>query len=47
MGKISLGTNMYLYPMAINLIGTKVGEKIDFMAVGFVSRLDMSRPLLV
>jgi flavin reductase (DIM6/NTAB) family NADH-FMN oxidoreductase RutF len=46
MGKISLGTNVYLYPMAINLIGTKIGEKVNFMAVGFVSRLDMSRPLI-
>lgn len=46
MEKISLGTNMYLYPMSINLIGTKIGEKVNFMAVGFVSRLDMSRPLI-
>jgi len=46
MSKISAGTNVFIYPMPVVLVGTKVGGKANFMAVGFVSRVNAVPPML-
>jgi len=46
MQKISVGTNVFLYPMPVVLVGTDVGGKANFMAAGWVSRVNAAPPLL-
>ncbi len=46
MDKKSAGTNVFIYPMPVVLVGTNVGGKANFMAVGFVSRVNAAPPML-
>jgi flavin reductase (DIM6/NTAB) family NADH-FMN oxidoreductase RutF len=46
MNKISSGTNVFIYPMPVVLVGTNVKGKANFMAVGFVSRVNAAPPML-
>ncbi|MBP8696958.1 MAG: flavin reductase family protein [Syntrophobacterales bacterium] len=46
MKKISAGTNVFIYPMPVVLVGANVGEKANFMAVGWVSRVNAAPPML-
>ena len=46
MKKISAGTNVFIYPMPVVLVGTNVGGKANFMAVGWVSRVNAAPPML-
>ncbi len=46
MSKVNLGANAYIYPMPVTLVGAKVGGKANFMAVGWVMRVNMRPPLL-
>ncbi|MCU0571596.1 MAG: flavin reductase family protein [Syntrophobacteraceae bacterium] len=45
-GKQSLGSNAFLYPMPVVLVGTLVDGKPNFMTVGWVSRVNFKPPLL-
>jgi flavin reductase (DIM6/NTAB) family NADH-FMN oxidoreductase RutF len=44
--KIKLGTNAYLYPMPVVLVGTTVDDRANFMAVGWVARVDGNPPIM-
>ena len=47
MGKIKIDTGAaFLYPMPMVLVGTVVEGKANFMAVGWVSRVNFKPPLL-
>ena len=46
MTKISAGTNVFIYPMPVVLVGTNVGGKANFMTVGWVSRVNAAPPML-
>ena len=46
MDKINIGVNGYQYPMPVCLVGTIVEGKINFMAVGWFSRLNGRPPII-
>src|SRR5512137_2956280 len=45
MGKILTGTNVFI-PMPVVLVGTVVGGRPNFMAVGWVTRVNSQPPLI-
>jgi flavin reductase (DIM6/NTAB) family NADH-FMN oxidoreductase RutF len=45
MEKIKLGSNIFI-PMPVTLLGINIGGKANFMALGWVSRLNSSPPLI-
>lgn len=46
MSKISIGNNVSVYPMPIALVGTADGGRANFMAAGWISRVNASPPLI-
>ena len=44
MGKISAGRNVFIYPMPVTLLGTLVDNKPNFMALGWVTRVNANPP---
>jgi flavin reductase (DIM6/NTAB) family NADH-FMN oxidoreductase RutF len=46
MGKINLGANAFIYPMPVTLVGAKVEGRANFLAVGWITRVNMKPPLL-
>ena len=44
MGKISAGRNVFMYPMPVTLLGTMVDKKPDFMALGWITRVNANPP---
>jgi flavin reductase (DIM6/NTAB) family NADH-FMN oxidoreductase RutF len=47
MNKIKIDNSMaFLYPMPMVLVGSVVGKKANFMAVGWVSRVNFKPPLI-
>jgi flavin reductase (DIM6/NTAB) family NADH-FMN oxidoreductase RutF len=44
MGKISAGRNVFMYPMPVTLLGTLVDKKPDFMALGWITRVNADPP---
>jgi flavin reductase (DIM6/NTAB) family NADH-FMN oxidoreductase RutF len=44
--KINIGTNAFLYPMSMVLVGTKVEGRANFMAAAWVSRVNGSPPIM-
>lgn len=46
MGKIKIDNNAFVYPMPMTLVGTIVDSKVNFMAVGWVSRVNNKPPLI-
>lgn len=46
MEKINIGKNGFVYPMPVALLGTKTGDKPNFMTLGWVMRASMEPPLL-
>jgi flavin reductase (DIM6/NTAB) family NADH-FMN oxidoreductase RutF len=46
MEKVSLGTNAFIFPMPVVLVGTKAMGKANFMTVGWVSRVNASPPMI-
>jgi flavin reductase (DIM6/NTAB) family NADH-FMN oxidoreductase RutF len=46
MGKISAGRNVFMYPMPVTLLGTLVDGKPDFMALGWVTRVNANPPTI-
>ncbi|MBI5459713.1 flavin reductase family protein [Methanobacterium sp.] len=47
MEKTNIGKNIFVYPMPVTLLGTKHGETANFMALGWLSRVNGNPPLLV
>ncbi|MBM4241590.1 MAG: flavin reductase family protein [Euryarchaeota archaeon] len=46
MEKINIGKNVFIYPMPVTLLGTMVEGKANFMALGWVTRINANPPLL-
>jgi len=46
MEKINIGKNVFIYPMPVTLLGTTVDGKANFMALGWVTRINANPPLL-
>jgi len=46
MAKVNLGANAYIYPMPVTLVGAVVEGRANFMAVGWVMRVNRKPPLL-
>jgi flavin reductase (DIM6/NTAB) family NADH-FMN oxidoreductase RutF len=45
-GKINIGNNVFVYPMPVTLVGTEVEGKANFMAVGWISRVNGNPPYI-
>lgn len=46
MNKVKIGNNPFVYPMPMVLVGTVVDERANFMAVGWVSRVNFNPPMI-
>jgi len=46
MGRIKIDTNAFLYPMPMVLIGTTLENRANFMAVAWVSRVNVRPPMI-
>lgn len=46
MGKIEIGINPFLLPMPMVLVGACIGERPNFMAVGWVSRVNVKPAIM-
>lgn len=46
MNKVKIGKNTFVYPMPMVLVGTVVDGKANFMAVGWVSRVNFNPPMI-
>ena len=46
MEKIDIGKNGFIYPMPVALLGTNVGDKANFMTLGWVMRANNNPPML-
>ena len=46
MEKIKLDKNSFLYPMPMVLVGAVVDGRANFMAVGWVSRVNFNPPMM-
>jgi flavin reductase (DIM6/NTAB) family NADH-FMN oxidoreductase RutF len=44
--KINIGNNVFVYPMPVTLVGTEVEGKANFMAVGWISRVNGNPPYI-
>lgn len=46
MKKVSIGTDTFVYPNPVTLLGTTVEGKANFMALGWISRVNAKPPML-
>lgn len=46
MEKINIGNNGFIYPMPVALLGTNVDNKANFMALGWLTRINANPPML-
>jgi flavin reductase (DIM6/NTAB) family NADH-FMN oxidoreductase RutF len=46
MNKIKIGKNNFVYPMPMTLVGTIVDDRANFMAAGWVSRVNANPPMI-
>ncbi|NJL69300.1 MAG: hypothetical protein HC894_26660 [Microcoleus sp. SM1_3_4] len=46
MDKISIGTSVFDFPMPVTLLGTVAGGRANFMALGWLSRVNANPPLV-
>jgi flavin reductase (DIM6/NTAB) family NADH-FMN oxidoreductase RutF len=46
MEKMNFGRNVFIYPMPVTLLGTKMGGTANFMALGWLTRVNSNPPLL-
>jgi flavin reductase (DIM6/NTAB) family NADH-FMN oxidoreductase RutF len=46
MEKINIGANVFIYPMPVTLVGAKVENRVNFMTVGWVTRVNAKPPIL-
>lgn len=44
--KISIGNNAFVYPMPVTLVGTQIEGRVNFMVVGWVSRINANPPYI-
>jgi flavin reductase (DIM6/NTAB) family NADH-FMN oxidoreductase RutF len=46
MKKIDIGANAFVYPMPVTLLGTLVNAKPNFMALGWITRVNANPPMV-
>jgi flavin reductase (DIM6/NTAB) family NADH-FMN oxidoreductase RutF len=46
MKKVAIGANTFVFPMPVTLLGTMVNGRANFMALGWLSRVNANPPLL-
>lgn len=46
MSKIKISTNAFIYPMPLVLVGSVIGDQVNFMVAGWVSRVNYQPPLI-
>ena len=46
MNKINLGANVFVYPMPVTLVGANVAGRPNFLAVAWLTRVNLNPPLL-
>jgi flavin reductase (DIM6/NTAB) family NADH-FMN oxidoreductase RutF len=46
MEKINIGENVFVYPMPVTLVGAVVAGQVNFMTVGWVSRVNAKPPII-
>jgi flavin reductase (DIM6/NTAB) family NADH-FMN oxidoreductase RutF len=46
MEKINIGSNTFIYPMSVTLLGSIVDGKPNFMPLGWVSRVNANPPMI-
>ena len=46
MKKVNIGTNTFVYPNPVTLLGTTVEGKANFMALGWISRVNAKPPMI-
>ena len=46
MNKIKIDTNAFLYPMPMALVGTMVDGRANFLAVGWIARVNFRPPMI-
>lgn len=46
MEKVKIATNAFVYPMPVVMVGTMVEGKINYMPVGWVSRVNLNPPMM-
>ncbi|MGB9927300.1 MAG: flavin reductase family protein [Methanosarcina sp.] len=44
--KVNIGNNVFVYPMPVTLVGTQVEGKANFMAVGWITRVNPNPPYI-
>ncbi len=44
--KISIENNVFVYPMPVTLVGTLIDERVNFMTVGWISRINGNPPYI-
>jgi flavin reductase (DIM6/NTAB) family NADH-FMN oxidoreductase RutF len=44
--KTKINNNVFIYPMPVTLLGANVGGKANFMALGWVSRVNANPPMI-
>ncbi len=44
--KVKLGSNAFVYPMPVTLVGTMIGGKANFMTVAWMNRVNAHPPLV-
>lgn len=44
--KITIGNNVFVYPMPVTLVGTQVDGRVNFMTVGWISRVNANPPYI-
>lgn len=44
--KIKINNNVFVYPMPVTLLGANVKGKVNFMALGWVTRVNANPPML-
>jgi flavin reductase (DIM6/NTAB) family NADH-FMN oxidoreductase RutF len=44
--KINIGNNVFVYPMPVTLVGTQVEGRVNFMTVGWISRVNGNPPYI-
>lgn len=44
--KINIGNNVFVYPMPVTLVGTQVEGRVNFMTVGWISRVNANPPYI-
>ena len=46
MKKVDIGANTFVFPMPVTLLGTQVNGKPNFMALGWLTRVNANPPMI-